>query len=76
MRSQPTLLDVPAILARTILRTIARIIFAGAVLFLLVGIALTLLSVLLATWRSPRTPRVTLLVDIARATTELVKHHK
>lgn len=74
--SQPTLIDIPGILLRTTLRLIARIIFMLAGLLLLGGIALTLLCLFLATWRSPRTKKWELAANIVLLATELVKDRR
>lgn len=71
--SQPTLASIPGILARTLLRAVARILTLAAGIFLLVGLALAFASLMVATWRTPRRPRTQLLVDIAVAGTELYK---
>lgn len=71
--SQPTLAHIPGILLRTALRSISRIILVLASGVLLFGIALALLSLLIATWRTPRDRRTTLVIDTALLATELVK---
>lgn len=48
--TEPTLAAIPGILVRTVLRLVARV-------FLLTGGMLVLLSIVLVTWRSARTPR-------------------
>lgn len=74
--NQPTLASVPGILLRTSLRLVGRIIFIGAAAFLLIGGALTLLSLLVATWHTPRSRRVQLASDIILLTTELIKDRR
>lgn len=74
--NQPTLANIPDILTRTILRLAARIILALAAVVLLIGTALALLSLLIATWRTPRGHRTQLAVDIALAVTALAKSRK
>ena len=71
--TQPTLAHVPGILFRTTMRLIARLVFLLAILPLIVGVAMTLASLLLATWRTPRSRRVQLAVDIVLLATELAK---
>lgn len=74
--NQPTLATIPGILFRTTLRLVARIILIGAAAFLLIGGMLTLLSLLVGTWRTPRGRRVQLAADIVLLTTELVKERR
>lgn len=71
--SPPTLAAVPGILLRTVLRLFARVIFFLAGFFLFAGLALVYVSILVATWRSPRGPRVQAVVDFIIAAIALVK---
>ena len=71
--SQPTLAHIPGILFRTTMRLIARLLFLLAILPLVVGFAFALVSLLLATWRTPRSRRTELVIDIALLATELAK---
>lgn len=74
--TQPTLATIPGILLRTVLRMIGRIIFVGAAAFLIIGTALTLLSLLVATWHTPRSRRVQLASNILLLTVELIKDRR
>ena len=71
--TQPTFAHIPGIIFRTTMRLIARIILLLAILPLLVGAAFALVSLLLATWRTPRSRRTQLAVDIILLATELAK---
>jgi len=73
--NQPTLANVPGIFLRTILRLISRVILIAAGVFFLVGIALAFGSLLLATWRTPRSRRAALTADIVLLATEFAKDH-
>lgn len=70
---QPTFAHIPGILFRTTMRLIGRLIFLLAILPLIVGVTMALASLLIATWRTPRSRRVQLAVDIVLLGTELAK---
>jgi hypothetical protein len=74
--SQPTLLSIPGILFRTTMRLIARIVMFLAGIVLLIGAMLALSSLLLATWRTPRTRRTQLIVDAVLLATQIVKEFR
>lgn len=74
--SQPTLIHVPGILFRTILRLVARIVLVAASVLLLMGAALALGSLLIATWRTPRSRRTQLATDIVLLAVELIKDRR
>ena len=76
MNQPPTLASVPGILLRTSLRLVARVLFCVAAVVLLLGAGLAFSSLLLSTWRTPRTRRVQLAVDIVLLTTELIKERR
>lgn len=61
---EPTLADVPGILFRTTLRAFARLILIFAGLTFSITVALGFCSLFLATWRSPRTPKLQALTDL------------
>jgi len=71
--NEPTIATIPGILLRSVLRLVSRIIFVAAACFLLLGIGFSLLSLVLATWRSPRSHRIQLIADLAGTVTALVK---
>lgn len=65
--TEPTLASIPRILFRTVMRLVARGVFMLAAAALLIGLTLIACSVLLNTWRSPRTPRAQALIGLALA---------
>ena len=74
--NQPTLTSIPGILFRTTVRLVARLILILAGALMLAGAALALVSLLLATWRTPRSRRISLAIDIALLATELAKERR
>lgn len=74
--TQPTLIHIPGIIFRTIMRLIARILLFMAGIVLLLGATLALGSLLLATWRTPRTPRTQLVADIVLLGTRIYKEFR
>lgn len=71
--SEPTLASIPGILLRSFLRLVARVILAAAACFLLLGVGFSFLSLIIATWRTPRSHRVQLMADLAGTVTALIK---
>lgn len=74
--NQPTFANIPGILFRTSLRLVGRIIFTLAAVVLTVGAGLALLSLLVSTWRTPRSRRMQLAADIILLVTELAKDRR
>jgi len=71
--NQPTLASIPGILLRTLFRLLARALFVVAGILLVGGFALSLICLLLATWRTPRSRKTQLITDIILLATELYK---
>lgn len=72
-KEQPTLAAIPGILLRTSLRMVARIILLVAGVALLCTLALGFASLFVATWRSPRTPKIQALTALVLSVWEVYR---
>jgi hypothetical protein len=76
MTREPTLVDIPAILFRTVMRAAARLVFACAGVLLLLGLGLAIISVFIATFHTPRTRRTQALAELLVAAIQVIKQYK
>ena len=74
--TEQSLASVPGIILRSLLRTLARILFVLTALAAILTASLAILSILLATWRSPRTPRTQAIVNVAVSLAQLYREFK
>ena len=74
--TEPTLLSIPSILFRTVLRTLARGLFLLAALTLTIGLTLAISALFLSTWRSARTTKTQALTDLLIAGQRTYKAYK
>lgn len=74
--SEPTLASIPGILFRTLTRLVARGVFFIAAITLTITVALIACSLLLATWRSPRTPKTQAIADVLIAVTQAYREFR
>lgn len=76
MMGEPNVTAIPAILLRTVARTVARVLFLLAGIMLIIGLGLTWLSLVLCTWRTARPRRVQAAADLLTAAVTFAKTYR
>lgn len=74
--TEQSLASVPGIILRSTLRTLARIILLLTALTAILTAGFLLLSILLMTWRSPRTHKTTAVVNVAISLAQLYREFR